>query len=212
VKTTPNILVSRGQHHVQGKLEQADFPTVVHPRDHRSQGIVFSGHLVLHPRGHFGQGSGHIITPHVVLSEGETVFQDGDLGGKLADRIRIPFSLLPKTFQQELGKLVRGQQLGLMGVDPPLPHPHAVHRVHLLGDQMVIEHRRAKGLQPLLRRHHHPGVLQSVMEIIRLHCIPTLATFFTISNPAFRSAAIGFFHVFRNVANRVALGKAGSLG
>ena len=63
-----------------------------------------------------------------------------------------------------------------------LPHPHSVHTIHLLSDQMIVQHRGAKGLQPLLWRQNDLGVLQGVMKIIRFHKLFTMAVFPRRSN------------------------------
>ena len=67
--------------------------------------------------------------------------------------------------------MFRRENLGPVGVNSSIAHPHFVDAIHQFGNQIKTKTGRAEGRDLLLGGEDHLGVLDCVLEIVFLHFI-----------------------------------------
>ena len=75
--------------------------------------------------------------------------------------------------------MIRRQDLGPLGVNPPIAHPHFVDLIHQLADEIKAKTGVAEGRDPAFRSEDHLGVLDRVLKVIFApHRVATIAQFY----------------------------------
>ncbi len=104
------------------------------------------------------------LLDHVALAELEPVLEERGL--VLLQGIRVAPGLLAEALQQNLGKMIRGNDGGLLGLDLTVADAHHVDPVEQFADQVKPEAGAAERRDTPVRGHDDLCVLDGVLEIV----------------------------------------------
>src|SRR5260370_31470026 len=116
--------------HVDGELEQADFPGIVYALDDGAERFVPVLNMRLRARDDgFDRIAKHLFG-HVGLAKLKSVAEDGHIVGMFAQLIGVTFRFLAKPFQQQTAEMFRRENLRTVGVNFSVADAHFMYPIH----------------------------------------------------------------------------------
>src|SRR5260370_13391661 len=157
--------------HVDGELEQADFPGIVYALDDGAErfGPVLNMRLCARDDG-FNRIAKHLLS-YVSLSKLKSVADAGHIVAMFAQLIGVTFRFLAKPFQQQPAEMFRRENLRTVGVNFSVADAHFIYPIHQFRNQIQSKTGRAEGGDLLFGRENHLSVFNRVLEIVFLHVL-----------------------------------------
>src|SRR6266550_6075026 len=164
-----DVSASGALDHVDGELEQANFPGVVHALNNSAERFFRVLHAPLCPRDDGVNRIADCLFRYIRFTKLKSVTQHRDVARIFAQLIGITLRFLAESFEQQTTEMFRSENLRALGVDFSVPNPDLIYAVHQLGDEIEVKARGAEGCDLLLGRENHLRVLNRVIKIVFSH-------------------------------------------
>src|SRR5437660_852295 len=164
-----DVPAARALDHVDGELEQANFPSFVDALDDGAERFLSVFNVRLGARDHgFDRIAKHLFG-HVGLPKLKSVTEDGGIVRVFAQLVGVTLRLLAKPFQQQTAEMFGRENLRPVGVNFSVADADLVDAVHQFGNEIKTKTGRAEGGDLLLGGEDHLSVFNRVLEVVFLH-------------------------------------------
>src|SRR4029450_11577003 len=113
------------------------------------------------------------VLRHIGFAKLKSVTQHRDVSRVLPQSIDIALRFITKSFQQQMAKMFRSEDLWTLGVTFSPPKPDLIDTVHQLGDEIEVKARSTEGRDLSFGREDHLRIFNRVIEIVLSHHVCT---------------------------------------
>src|SRR5947207_2006138 len=152
--------------HLDGELEQANFPRFVHSLNDRAIGITGALYCTPGAIDDRLQRGTHGFFRDARLAKLKPVAQHRNLPRVLAQPFHVLLRFFTETFQHHSAKILRAKNFRALSFNPAGANADLIDPVHQLGDEMKFEVGVAKGRDLSFRRENNLRILNGVLDIV----------------------------------------------